>query len=269
MKNTGIISQMSKDKMILLNEKYLNSKCLKLGYSIHVVESIESTNTKLKNDLESLPHKTVLIAEEQTFGRGRQNRQFISNKSKGIFCSLVWKLKFDPKQVQWFSLMTSVALVEALINKTNLKFQIKWPNDILLNQKKCAGILMESEISPDHQEISIVCGFGINVYHQDFADELKEKVISIEDAYPFALDRNEIIIEILKQLDFYQTCPFNEQSKENYNNYLYIPEHFVNIQHQKQLYKAKLLGIDDEGYMQAVKENGETICLTVEEIHFV
>ena len=260
---------MTNKKNPLLNENKLNSTTFEEGFKLKVVESIDSTNSQLKMNLEAYPHKTVLLAEEQISGKGRQNRSFVSNKSKGIYCSVVWKMDFDPIQVHWFSLMTSVAIVEALNKQTSLKFQVKWPNDILLNQKKCGGILIESEISANQKEISFVCGFGINVYHQDFSDELKDKVISIEDVYQKEIDRNDLIFEILKQFNHYLVKPYTDSSKESYEKHLYIPKHFVEIQNQKEVFKAKLLGINDDGTMRCQKENGEILSLTVEEIHFV
>ncbi len=260
---------MKEIKIPLLDPKRLNNELKLMDFRINIVDSCPSTNDELKKQIDSLRHKTVLLTEEQTAGKGRQNRQFISNKSKGIYCSLLWKMKFDPQQVRWFSLMSSFAIGDALRKQTGLDIQIKWPNDLYINKKKCAGILIESEISSDQKDISLVCGFGINVYHQVFNNELDTKVTSIEDHYDKGLDRNDLIIEILKSLNHYLSRPYTQASKTLYEKYLILPNTFLNIEHHGMVFKAKLNGINEDGYMECIKENGEHMVLSVEEIHFV
>lgn len=269
MKNTGIISQMKDIKKMKLNEELLNESCQSEGFKIMILDSIESTNTYLKAQVNKLDHKTVLCAEEQRVGKGRQDRSFVSNKYKGLYCSFVWKMKFESIQVQWFSLMTAVAIVKAIKETINCDIKIKWPNDLIIDQKKCAGILIESEISADQKDISLVCGFGINVYQQDFPEDIKHKVISLEDVCEKEIDRNQLLINILKSLDTYLRKPYDEQSLSLYHQYLYLPKENVHIQHHEQRFQAKLMGINEEGYMRCIKENGELLSLSVEEIHIL
>lgn len=268
MKNTGIISQMKTQKPISLNADKLNHHLNILGFNVVVIDTVDSTNTRLKQALKHHQHKDVLISEEQSAGRGRHNRSFESNKHKGIYCSVVWDLDFNPRQATWFSLMSAYAIAHALEKRTGLSIQIKWPNDLLLDQKKLAGLLIESEINPEQTQIRFVLGFGINVYKQNFSVEIKDRVISLEERVDF-LDRNELVIEILKTFNQCLDQPYREDSKEKYNQYLNLPKSLVKIQHNEILYLAQLKGITEEGRMQCIKENGELCELSVEEIHFI
>lgn len=260
---------MNEIKHPLLNQNELNLALKEQGFEFEIVNEIDSTNSSIKKRLNSLNHKFVLAAEAQTKGRGRQNRSFVSHESKGIYCSVLWKMPFDAQQVRWFSLMSALALAQAILKVTGLRVDIKWPNDLYLRGKKIAGILIESELNPEQTEIALILGFGINVYKQDFEGELKDKVGTLEDFCDLSLDRNKLLIEILKEFD--KTCeiPYTSESRLTYSRFNRLPQKKLRIQKNDYTFEAYLLGINEEGYMECIKENGEIMSLTVEEIHFV
>ena len=105
---------------------------------------------------------TVVIAETQTHGRGRKGRQWFSPAGTGIYASLIIRPKISPGQAPRITLMTAVAIAEALLALLPLNVRIKWPNDILVNGRKLAGIL--TEISTDMDVVDyIIVGLGLNV----------------------------------------------------------------------------------------------------------
>ena len=123
---------------------------------------IDSTNMRAKDlAAEGAPEGTVVIAEKQTKGRGRKGRSWHSPLGHGIYTSLILKPAMSPSGAPRITLMTAVAIAEALLSLVHLEVRIKWPNDIIVNGKKLAGIL--TEISTEMDAVNyIVVGVGIN-----------------------------------------------------------------------------------------------------------
>lgn len=131
------------------------------GWKIHHFYSIDSTNRMAKELAEKgASEGTVVIAEEQTQGRGRMDRPWIS-AAGGIWMSLILKPQLPPYQIQGITLVASVAVVEAIKAVTGLKPLIKWPNDIYIEDKKVCGILTEMKGETDKVHY-IVIGIGLN-----------------------------------------------------------------------------------------------------------
>lgn len=158
---------------------------------IHVLRTVDSTNTYAKNLAKNgAEHVTVVMAEEQTAGRGRFGRNFYSPAHSGLYMSLLFKSSvipiknektqngpFDPAL---FTVAAAVAVTRALQDLYRIQAGIKWVNDIYLDGKKICGILAEGA-NPGQSGIPacIVIGIGINVVTEDFPGELKEKASSL------------------------------------------------------------------------------------------
>jgi len=123
---------------------------------------------------------TLVLAESQTLGRGRKGRSWFSPKGEGLFISMILRPAISPMECSKLTLITAVALAEALMDSTGLAIRIKWPNDLLCGGLKIAGIL--TELSTDMDAVNhVIIGFGVNVNipHEAFPDELKEKASSL------------------------------------------------------------------------------------------
>ncbi|MBE9580701.1 MAG: biotin--[acetyl-CoA-carboxylase] ligase [Proteobacteria bacterium] len=149
----------------------------------------DSTNLRAKELAEGFaPEGTLVVAEKQTSGRGRKGRSWFSPAGDGIYASLILRPAMPANQAPSITLMTAVAVAETLLSLTQLPARIKWPNDILVNGKKIAGIL--TEISTKMDSIAyVVVGVGMNVNTppEGFPQELKGKATSIliESGEPF------------------------------------------------------------------------------------
>ena len=159
----GYLLRQSSD-LLLENEirEGLNTSVLgKRG--IHYFRQTDSTNNRAKLFAsEGAPEGTLVVAEEQTRGRGRRGRQWFSPPGEGIYTSIILRPSISPNEAPKLTLMASVAVAEALLAMTSLAITIKWPNDILINGRKIAGIL--TEISTEMDRIDyVVIGVGINV----------------------------------------------------------------------------------------------------------
>ncbi len=124
----------------------------RLGHAITVLPCTDSTNTQIKQNYTDAPEGFVLLAEQQTAGRGRLGRQFVSPKEDGLYLSLVLRPKHAPEQLSLLTPLAAVAVCEAIETLCHVVPSIKWVNDIILEDRKICGILTES------------CGFSVNEY---------------------------------------------------------------------------------------------------------
>jgi len=149
--------------------------------NITYLKETDSTNTRAKElAAQGAPEGTLVIAEKQTKGRGRRGRSWFSPPGDGIYFSLILRPIISPSETPKITLMTAVVLAETLISLMKLKLRIKWPNDILVNGKKLAGIL--TEISTDMDAVNyIIVGLGLNVNAQleDLPKEIRKTATSI------------------------------------------------------------------------------------------
>ncbi|MCM8801673.1 MAG: biotin--[acetyl-CoA-carboxylase] ligase, partial [Candidatus Omnitrophica bacterium] len=148
--------------------------------------------------LKNTPEGTLFLAEAQTKGRGRLGRTWSSPKYKGIYMSLILKPKIPPYQASLLTLVSAVAVAEAIENLTGLSVQIKWPNDILINQKKLGGILTELNAEMDQIHFAVI-GIGINVNNDK--KNLIAGATSLREQKKERINRVELLKEILFRLE--------------------------------------------------------------------
>ena len=185
------------------------------GKILHEYECIESTNATLASiATQGACHGTLVVADKQTAGRGRRGRSWESPEGKNIYFSLLLTPTFTPDKASMLTLVMACAVTrgigQALQESVGLtavspklpKPQIKWPNDILLNQKKICGILTELHISPGKADgYSVIVGVGINVKAQEFPEDLAGKAGSIEIETGVCLSRKHLIQLIMSAFE--------------------------------------------------------------------
>jgi len=145
----------------------------------------------------------VVAAEEQTSGKGRLGRSWISPKGTGIWMSIVLKPNISPMIAPRATLIGAAA-VYAAIKDMGISVGIKWPNDIVINGKKICGIL--TEMNAEIERVNyVIMGIGINVNMELFPDELKEKATSLKNEIGNEVDRKKLVANILNNLEvFYE-----------------------------------------------------------------
>lgn len=180
-------------------EKYLETDFI--GRNIQYFDSIDSTNKRAKEIAFDEKEGVVLIAEEQIDGKGRMGREWISPKGKGIWMSIILKPKVEPMAVAKITLLGAAAVNKALENM-NIRSKIKWPNDILINNKKVCGILTEMNCELNMINY-VVIGMGINVNlnQDDIPEELKHKATSIKISQGEKIDRKILVAHILNEFE--------------------------------------------------------------------
>ena len=172
---------------------------------IHHYLQVESTNllaraAALASNSESASEGEVFLAEEQTAGRGRGNHQWYSERGAGIYCSVVLRPQIKSADILWLSLIAAVALQDAVKEFTGVTADIRWPNDLLINDKKFCGILTEVHTEADRVHHAIV-GIGINVNHQALPAELESIATSLRLESGQQWSRLHLTAALLKALD--------------------------------------------------------------------
>ena len=163
---------------------------------------MESTNTALKRAAaeKPLPDGTLAVCDRQTAGRGRLQREWADPVAgESLTCSLLLRPRLSPEQVPLVTLATAVAAGEA-IAEWGLAPGIKWPNDVVLDGRKCVGILCEAVTDPDG-EMCVVVGAGFNLNQQVFSGELAEKATSLRITLGEPVDRRTFLSRYLFQME--------------------------------------------------------------------
>ncbi len=190
----------------ILTEYEINDiKTKTIGKNIIFKTHVDSTNNLAKEiALNDAKEGTVVVAEIQTEGRGRLGKKWKSESEKGIWMSIVLKPKIHPEKLQTVTLAAAVSVANTIKNLYGITVGIKWPNDILIDNKKVCGILTEMNCEADMINF-VVVGIGINVNQdkRDFPKEIKNIATSIkmnrsENDY---INRSEIIKRILLEFE--------------------------------------------------------------------
>ena len=192
----------------LLNESVLRAALGRRAdtWQISVPTSCPSTNTLAKELAMDDPNqKALIVAHRQTAGRGRMGRNFLSPDGAGIYCSLLFPSTKNLSDSLGITCAASVAVMRAIRAKTGLQTQIKWVNDLLLDQKKVCGILTEAVTMGDRT--ALILGIGINLRPMDFPRELESIATTLGQD---TLSRAALIAEIVAQLS-----PFLENPQDN------------------------------------------------------
>lgn len=143
-----------------------------------VFDSIDSTNTEaLKQARQGADEGLCIVARQQTEGRGRHGRTWVSEKDAGLYFSIVLRPKLDARYLSLITLMTGVAVHDTL-QEFGLKPDIKWVNDVLVNEKKICGILAEA--TETDKGLAVIVGIGINLKSTNFPPEIAGIATSIE-----------------------------------------------------------------------------------------
>lgn len=178
----------------------LHTNCI--GKNFFYFDSIDSTNMKAKKLAEKgEPHGTVVVSEEQTIGRGRLGRDWISPKYKGIWLSIILRPETDPTNVPKITQIAAAAVITAL-NELKIDVYVKWPNDIIINHKKVCGIL--TEMSGELNRVNyVIVGIGINVNldKDDFNNEILNKASSLKIETGSPVDRKLLLGTLINKFE--------------------------------------------------------------------
>src|SRR5205085_10866756 len=135
------------------------------------------------------PEFACVVADEQTAGRGRRDRTWHSSPGEGLYLSVLLRPPKSSMKIPLLSLMSAVAVAETLLDRDVVGVDIKWPNDVLVHERKLCGILVEAAGS-GMNEPRVIIGVGVNLNHQSFPEEIRQTATSlrIETGAPVVVD---------------------------------------------------------------------------------
>jgi BirA family transcriptional regulator, biotin operon repressor / biotin---[acetyl-CoA-carboxylase] ligase len=161
-------------------------------FTIHHFDSLGSTNDQLKT-MAGAPEFTCVVAGEQTAGRGRRERTWYSAPGDGLYLSVLFLPGSELfSKLPLTALLAAVAVAETLVERGVDGVDIKWPNDVMVNERKISGVLAEA-VSAGSESMRVILGVGVNINHPSFPPELSETATS------FAIETGErIAVEVFR-----------------------------------------------------------------------
>lgn len=211
------------------------------------------------------PHGAVVSADEQTRGRGRRGRSWVSSRDKGIYLSMIWRPKMSAHQIGRLTIITALAAARALETATMLNIQTKWPNDLLVNRKKVGGILCEAEFKTgaaieDSIEF-VVAGVGLNI---NFGSEefphrpvFPATSLQIETGKSWSIEplRAACIQTLRDEYSRYATGEWQNQRAEFIARCITIGE-VITVKNEAQPYSGVATNINEDGVLVVQTETG-------------
>jgi BirA family biotin operon repressor/biotin-[acetyl-CoA-carboxylase] ligase len=171
------------------------------GKKIYTFDTIDSTNNCAKAVADcGADEGTVIIAEDQTAGKGRLGRPWLSTPNQNLTFSVVVRPPLQNEGLNLLPLYAAVAVAEAIERATSLHTECKWPNDLLINKKKVGGILIEGSFKDAKVEYAVI-GIGINVNQVVFSSDLSQTATSLRNELHADIDRAHLFQEILRSLE--------------------------------------------------------------------
>jgi BirA family biotin operon repressor/biotin-[acetyl-CoA-carboxylase] ligase len=233
----------------------LNTKFI--GRKIYYFDSVSSTmDIAMQLGLKNSTEGTLVLTESQTKGRGRLGREWFSPRYKGIYLSLILKPKILLNQAPILTLMASVSICEAIKEIAALEAQIKWPNDILMHQKKLGGILTEINAEMDGIRF-IVIGIGLNVNNDKKA--LINGATSLKEQKKEGINRIELLQEILRAIEK-NYLTFQEKGAQSiidkWRDYNITLGKRVKIYSHKKHIEGQAVDIDTDGSLLLRSDSG-------------
>lgn len=243
-----------------------------LGRSFYFFDELESTNSYLKSlDPEDVAHGQLCLTDYQTKGRGQYERNWESKPGANLTFTLAFKPSgFDRLHV--LALACARAAVAEIEESQSCKACIKWPNDILVDNKKVAGILTESMFTGNTLD-RLLIGIGLNVNQQEFSDQLKGKATSLWHINKQQVDREQFLAQLLSRIE-YEYRRWHKQNDELLrfiNKKIVGYGHWVHLQvngHQTEK-RYKLLGINQQGALTTLSKQGDLETFSHEQIQLI
>jgi BirA family transcriptional regulator, biotin operon repressor / biotin---[acetyl-CoA-carboxylase] ligase len=231
-----------------------------IGHKVVHYFRAESTNTiALQMAAQGAAHGTVVVAEEQTAGRGRFGRVWYSEKSSGIYTSIILRPPLPPWVAPVITLMAGVAAREGIERATGLAPDIRWPNDLMLDGKKLCGILTEMSAEVDRLH-AVVVGIGINVNHTEIPEELASIATSLRLQGGKVYSRVQVMAALLRQMEQQYQSLLKDGNESITRRWAatssYAQGKRVRVATGREEFHATTIGLDISGALRIRRDDG-------------
>lgn len=235
------------------------------GRVIRFYRELESTNDiAFELAKEGASEGTVVIAETQTKGRGRLQRKWISPAGFNLYMSIIFRPSISSKDGNILTLVSSIALFET-VNSYGIKCRIKWPNDLLINRRKVAGVLTEMELAGERVEFVLVgIGINLNMTRGDMnglMGDVSEIATSVREHLGHEVDRPEFAASLINLLEkWYQEFNTSGKSKiiDEWKKRWGDLDRRVRVKVSHNWIEGIAYGLDQDGFLLVRQDNGKT-----------
>ncbi len=203
---------------------------------------------------EGCPGGAVVGADEQTAGIGRHGHSWHSEKEAGLYVSIVLRLPLQPKDLPVIMLMLGLAAREAIVETSGLAADLRWPNDVLIHGKKCAGILAQFEGG------AVIAGIGVNVGHARFPSDIAPLATSlrIEGA---DVKREDLLAALLRAIDEHSNILVKDGGDAILRRFTrassYAEGRRVRVEQDGRVIEGITCGLDPSGFLRVREDNGK------------
>lgn len=230
-----------------------------VGSTLLIKEVTDSTNLDIKRAAENgAAHGLVAVAEQQTAGKGRRGRSWVSPPGENLYFSMLLRPRFAPDEVSMLTPVMAIAVAQAA-RSIGLDAKIKWPNDVVIGGKKVCGILTELFFQEENR-FYVIIGTGINVNQPGFPEEIQDKATSFFQEKKELIDREELLAAVLHFFAEYyeklEACRDLSGLRGIYESLLVNLNAQVEVLDPVGSWKGVAEGIDDKGELLVRHEDG-------------
>jgi BirA family biotin operon repressor/biotin-[acetyl-CoA-carboxylase] ligase len=205
------------------------------------------------------PHGTVVVAERQTAGMGRHGHSWHSEASGGLYLSIILRLSLVPSDMPALTMALGLAVQAAVNDHAGVAADLRWPNDVMLNERKLSGIMVQAG-----PEDALIAGIGVNVNQKTFPDELLPIATSlaIETGREFAKDEilNRVVAESLRYTSLLVAARREEIFRRFERASSWVRDREVTVDMDNRVIRGATAGLDANGFLLVATEHGiETV----------
>lgn len=238
-----------------------------IGKKIEVLKTVDSTNEEIKRRAANgEPSGLIIVAEEQTKGKGRLGKSWSGNKG-GLFFTALIRPDMSPSDISSITLAAGYGVCLAIREYTGLDARIKWPNDIIIGNKKIVGILTEIAAQTDKLDYAAI-GIGINV-NNNFPDEISHKATSLYAELGKEINRNDFFRCVIKRLDKVISSFLVCMSIDDITSFTELCATIgrnVSVKRNGRLIDGKAIGLSKYGELIITDEAGENYIINSGEV---
>jgi len=231
------------------------------GCRIHHCYQVDSTMNEAGRLAAKAPHGTLVFAEEQTAGRGRLGRTWFSPRGTGLYFTVILRPRLAPGAAPVLTLLTGVAVAETIREIAETAVDVRWPNDVMISGKKCAGILVEMTAQPERVE-HVQIGVGVNVNQSAVPAELAGEATSLRRETGRAFSRVEMLVSILVRMERYYDILQEQGAAPIVARFGEISSYArgkrVRVADGPSVLVGETVGLSPEGMLLVRREDGQT-----------
>ena len=245
--------------LTLLDEQQIKQHLHRPDTPLSLHHVVGSTNDIVKQQVGQWPSGAVCLAEAQTAGRGRQGKSWLSPFASSLYLSMYWNFTLGYQQISGLSLVVGVAIASTL-KRLNIKnVGLKWPNDVYVNGKKIAGVLVELE-GQVGGECHAIIGTGLNIRLPQQAEQIDQPWTDVANELSGEVDRNQLCANLINEL---QRCLAEFESSgftpllEQWRAFDYLADQPVSLLAGQQVIEGVARGVNNQGALLIDTPSGQ------------